>query len=310
MSAKQDGDSGEPCAVPLPDKAEECLLKGKPVSVVAEAGANPPGLVDELQIHQAVIDVVRDISERKKQEADLQRAQLQLAHMARYLTVGEMVASIAHEVNKPIYTITNYAKACSTVLAKETPDLNDLRDWCHEIAVAASRTGAIITRLLKFTQRTEPARTPSEFHGILNEAIALAESETCCVFVIVRKEFIDAEVMVEVDRIQILQVVVNLLQNACQALAMQPLKDRYLTIRTAHAGECIEVTVTDNGPGFSTAAASMLFTPFFTTKPDGVGMGLAISKSIVEAHGGRIWATSNSGEGAAFHFTIPKALMA
>ena len=310
MSVKQDRDSGEPCAALLPDKAEECLLKGNPVPVVAEAGANPLGLVDELQIHQAVIDVVRDISERKKQDADLQRAQLQLAHMARYLTVGEMVASIAHEVNKPIYTIANYAKACSTVLAKETPDLNDLRDWCHEIAVAASRTGAIITRLLKFTQRTEPARNPSEFHGILNEAIALAESETGCVFVIVRKEFIDAEVLVEVDRIQILQVVVNLLQNACQALAMQPLKDRYLTIRTAHAGECIEVTVTDNGPGFSTAAASKLFTPFFTTKPDGVGMGLAISKSIVEAHGGQIWATSKSGEGATFHFTIPKALMA
>jgi PAS domain S-box-containing protein len=256
---------------------------------------------------RTLISVIRDISERKKHEDDLLHAQIQLAHMARFLTVGEMVASIAHEVNKPIYTIANYAKACGTVLAKDAPNLDDLRDWCREIAVAASRTGAIITRLLKFTQRTESAHEPAELHAILNEAVALVESEVRTTFAEIHRQFSDAESMVEGDRIQIQQVVVNLLQNACQALAMQPLKGRQLTVSTVAAENCMQVTVADNGPGIADGAHAKLFTPFFTTKSDGIGMGLAISKSIVEAHGGRIWATSNNGEGAAFHFTIPKA---
>jgi two-component system sensor kinase FixL len=227
--------------------------------------------------------------------------------MARLSTIGEMVASIAHEVNKPVYSIANYAKACSTILANDAPSLGDLRDWCREIAVAASRTGAIMARLLNFARRTEPERRPFELHGILHEAIALADSQIGSDFVVVQKEFIDADVFLEVDRIQIQQVVVNLLQNACQALAMRPTADRRVTIGTADHADVIEISVTDNGPGFANATATRLFEPFFTTRPEGSGMGLAISKSIIEAHGGRVWATSNPGAGAAFHFTIPKS---
>jgi two-component system sensor kinase FixL len=164
-----------------------------------------------------------------------------------------------------------------------------------------------MARLLNFARRTEPERRPFELHGILHEAIALADSQIGSDFVVVQKEFIDADVFLEVDRIQIQQVVVNLLQNACQALAMRPTADRRVTIGTADHADVIEISVTDNGPGFANATATRLFEPFFTTRPEGSGMGLAISKSIIEAHGGRVWATSNPGAGAAFHFTIPKS---
>jgi PAS domain S-box-containing protein len=256
---------------------------------------------------RTVISVVRDIGERRKQEEELQRAQAQLTHMARLSIVGEMVASIAHEVNKPIYSIANYAKACNTLLAKDTPELSDLRDWVREIMIAASRTGAIIARLLHFSRRSELQRIASELHDILNEAIDLAAFEILSTCVVVKREFVAAHLMVEVDRVQIQQVVANLLQNACQELAMRPLAGRQVTIRTAQAGDFIAISVIDNGPGIAVAAAAMLFEPFFTTKPEGLGMGLAISKSIIEAHGGRIWATANEGQGATFHFTLPKA---
>lgn len=250
---------------------------------------------------------VRDVTERKRSEEQLQRLRSELTHVSRLSTAGEMVAGIAHEVNKPLYSIANYAKACCNVLALDEPDLEDLREWTREIAAAAARAGEITRRLLDFVRRAEPQRISARIGEVIEEAISLLAAETRGLPVVVRRQFADAETVVNVDRIQIQQVLVNLLRNACEALEAKDAAAKEVTIRTAVGGDSVEVSVADNGPGLPDPGASRLFEPFFTTKPEGLGMGLAISKTIVEAHGGRIWATARPGGGATFHFTLPKA---
>lgn len=251
--------------------------------------------------------IARDVTDRKRFEEKLQLMQAQLAHMARLSTAGEMVASIAHEVNKPLYTLMNYAKACSNLLAAEHPDLGELREWNREIASGASRAGEIINRLIGFVRRTELQRVPANIREMIDESAAIIASEVHDGRLTLGMHLEDVDLTVLVDRIQIQQVLVNLLRNACQACKESGTDAPQVMIRTTLTQQGVEVSVGDNGIGLPEPLASRLFQPFFTTKPDGLGMGLAISKTIIEAHGGRIWATANPGPGATFHFTLPRS---
>ena len=242
---------------------------------------------------------------REREEEQLRQTQAELAHMARLTTVGEMTAGIAHEINKPLYSILNYAKACGNVLSQRRPSLADLREWNQGIAAAAARAGAIMKRLMEFLRKAEPQLLPESVWKIVDEAIQLVALEPSSLDVILENQCSPRVPFVRVDRVQIQQVLFNLLCNACDALHRNGIDERRIVIRSATGAEFVEVSVSDTGPGLGAIDAEQLFAPFFTTKTEGLGMGLAICKTIVEAHGGRISASSSEGGGAVFRFTLP-----
>jgi C4-dicarboxylate-specific signal transduction histidine kinase len=217
-----------------------------------------------------------------------------------------MVAGIAHEVNQPLYSILNFAKASRNVLAAEgEPNREDLREWNEEIAAAASRTGEIIARLRSFVRRTEMQCSSADLNEIVRESIELMAFETRRLGIAVRPELCESPFAVNVDRVQIQQVVVNLLRNACEAMAGGPAPAGMIVVRTALVDRGAEISVADRGPGLPAGGDLQIFDAFVTTKPDGLGMGLAISKTIVEAHGGSLSGASNPEGGATFRFTLP-----
>jgi PAS domain S-box-containing protein len=250
--------------------------------------------------------VKEDITKSKKVEEDLQHMRLQLTHVARLSTLGEMAAELAHELNHPLYAILNYTKASRNVLTEEgPPDLDRLREWNEEIAEIASSAGEAVKRLRSFARRGESPRTACRVEEIVEEAMRLVAVETRRAGVTVETSFPAASPPVDVDRVQIQQVLVNLLSNAVEAMQATPAETRRTTIRTSVRDGAVEVAVADRGPGLPPGNESKMFEPFVTTKPEGMGMGLSIARSIVEAHGGALWAESNAEGGATFRFTLP-----
>lgn len=248
-----------------------------------------------------------DITERKLAEEEHHRLQQELAHVARLSTMGEMVAGIAHEVSQPLHSITTFAKACSNLLSRDEVRLDQLREWNQAIAVAAGRGGAIIKRLRAFLSKSEPQFALTAVREVIEESLSFFAFEIRDRRVTVHAQIYVADLLVRIERIQIQQLLVNLLQNACEALAERTEGEGQVRVGAAVAGEFVEVSVADNGPGLMGCDISKLFDPFFSTKPNGMGMGLGICRTIVEAHGGTIWAVSSPEGGAAFHFTLPVA---
>jgi PAS domain S-box-containing protein len=250
--------------------------------------------------------VKEDITERKKAEETLQQMHLQLAHVARLSTLGEMAAELAHELNHPLYAILNYAKASRNVLAEEgPPDLESLREWNEEIADIAMSAGEVVKRLRSFARRAESPRTACRIEEIIEEALGLVAVEMRRARVTVDAAFAAASPPIQVDRVQIQQVLVNLLTNAVEAMGGAPKGARQIAIRTAVGEGAVEVAVADRGVGLPPGRETKIFEPFVSTKPNGLGMGLSIARTIVEAHGGRLWAEANPAGGAVFQFTLP-----
>jgi len=248
---------------------------------------------------------IADTTELKAAQLAQQQLQLQLAHMGRVATVGEMIAGIAHEVNQPLYSIVNYAKAGTNLLAQPTPRIEELRECNREIAAAAVRAADIIARLRTFLSRSDSRRGPANLCELIDETIGLVAYQTQHRSVVVHTDFDTPCQIVEVDRVQIQQVLVNLLQNAWEALEEMPARERRVIIQTAVDEHAVRVSISDNGPGLQAIPASRIFDPFVTTKRKGLGVGLSISKTIIQAHGGRIWGEFPPKEGAVFHFTLP-----
>ena len=220
--------------------------------------------------------------------------------------MGELVAGIGHELNQPLYAIVNFSKACRNVLgAQGSLDRTSLREWIEEIARAAGRAGAIVARLRDFTRRTELTLAPASLNKIVEESVRLLAFEARRLGVQVTCELPSPAPLVTVDRLQIQQVLVNLLSNAYEALDAPDVPLRRVQIHVGTADGEVEVCVADNGHGLPPDGHVRIFDPFVTTKPAGLGMGLAISRTIVEAHGGRLWAGPSAAGGAAFHFTLP-----
>lgn len=248
----------------------------------------------------------RDITERIMTGEKLSEMEAQLTHAGRLSALGEMVAGIAHEINQPLYSIVNFAKACRNVLRGEgEPNRDELVEWNGEIAEAASRATEIIKRLRQFARKGTSHFVSVHIDEVIEDSVELMAFELRRKGVEVCRDLASGLPPVSADRVQIEQVLINLLQNACEAMAEVPKASRQVFVRTRHREACVVISIEDRGPGLREENRFTIFHPFVTTKADGLGMGLAISTTIAEAHGGKLWATSGSEGGAAFHLLLP-----
>ncbi|HZW46666.1 MAG TPA: ATP-binding protein, partial [Microvirga sp.] len=246
---------------------------------------------------------VRDLTERQQAETRLQELQSELVHVSRLTALGEMASALAHELNQPLAAISNYVTGSRQLLAREAPDLAKVRPALDKAGEQALRAGQIIRRLRDFVARGETERRIESLPKLLQDALALALVGAREHGVRVSMSLDPAAEFVLADKVQVQQVVLNLVRNAMDA--MEDSDKRKLRIESRRFdGDSVEVVVTDTGPGISPEVERQLFQPFVTTKAAGMGIGLSISRTIVESHGGKLWAESEAGGGAAFHFTL------
>jgi C4-dicarboxylate-specific signal transduction histidine kinase len=244
-------------------------------------------------------------AERKRSEEAVRKAQAELAHVSRITTLGEMAASIAHEVDQPLSGVVINANACVRFLARPSPDLGEVRDGLHAIARDGRRASEVIARVRALARRGGTDKEPLDINDVISEVVALAEGEARRTHARVRTELAGTLPRVIGDRVQLQQVVLNLLLNGLDAMHEVLDRPRELVIRTeAEATDRVRVAVRDSGSGIDPQLATRIFDAFYTTKPAGMGMGLSISRSIVEQHGGRLWAVPNDGPGTTFQFTV------
>ena len=247
---------------------------------------------------------VRDITERQTTRERLHELQSELLHASRLSAMGQMASALAHELNQPLTAVINYVQACRRLLAGGNAPRERLHDVMDKAVAQASRAGQIIQRMRQFIQKGETERQLESINKVVEEASALALVGARESGIVVRLELSPDLPPVLVDRIQIQQVVLNLVRNATEALAA--VERRELTIRTSRPnGALVDVAVSDTGPGLSAEVVDQLFQPFVTTKPKGMGLGLSISRSIIEAHGGRLQAIANPEGGVTFRLSLP-----
>jgi PAS domain S-box-containing protein len=253
--------------------------------------------------HRFGLALVRDITERKRAEETLRQTEAELAHVARVATLGEMTASIAHEINQPLGAVVNNASACLRWLAAS--NLEEARQSAELIISDGHRAGEIIDRIRALAKKAPPQKDWVNINETILEVIALARSEVQGNRVALQTQLSDELPLVLGDRIQLQQVILNLVMNGIEAMSAVTDRSRDLLIRSCqYESDKVFVAVQDSGTGLETESLDHLFTAFFTTKPKGMGMGLAISRSIIEAQGGRLWASPNDGPGATFQFTL------
>jgi C4-dicarboxylate-specific signal transduction histidine kinase len=235
----------------------------------------------------------------------LREAQIELAHVSRVTTMGELAASIAHEVNQPLAGIVTNANASLRWLAGEMPDLNEAREAIRRIVRDGNRAGDVISRMRALFKKARTAKERLDINEAIEEVVILTQSEVRRNKVSLRTELAATLPPVAGDRVQLQQVVVNLILNGIEAMSTLEDRARELVITTERGkGDEVRVAVHDVGLGLNPQHAERMFEAFYTTKPDGLGVGLSISRSIVENHGGRLWAVPNDGPGATFQFTL------
>jgi C4-dicarboxylate-specific signal transduction histidine kinase len=268
------------------------------VHVVAHAISDESGSIE-------FVGAVMDLTAAKQAEEALRQAQANLAHVSRVTTLGEMAASIAHEVDQPLSGVVINANACLRFLTGPSPNLDEVRDGLQAIARDGRRASDVIARIRAFARRTPTGKEPVEINEVIREVLPLAESEVRRTRAGLRTDLAENLPRVLGDRVQLQQVVLNLLLNGLDAMTAVVDRPRELVISTqSEASERVHVAVQDSGSGIDPQLANRLFEAFYTTKRDGMGMGLSISRSIVEQHGGRLWAVPNDGPGTTFHFTV------
>jgi C4-dicarboxylate-specific signal transduction histidine kinase len=246
-----------------------------------------------------------EIAERRQAEHSLRQAQDDLAHVSRVTTMGELVASIAHEVNQPLGAIVTNGQACVRLLSSEPPDLERSRQVIGRMIDDGLRASEVIRRIRDLLHKTTPEKAPLDINGIVQEVIELVDSDVRRTGVELRIDLAADVQPVVGDRIQLQQVILNLILNARDAMSMQPQqRELLITSRQNEFGEVV-VAVRDSGTGLDAKNAERIFDPFFTTKPQGMGLGLSISRRIIEDHGGRLWAKANLDKGATIQFTLP-----
>jgi PAS domain S-box-containing protein len=258
----------------------------------------------EGRIVGAVI-VNEDVTEEIKSEDKLRQTELELARISRLTIMGELTASIAHEVNQPMAAVTANAGAALRWLAMSPPNLEETRQAVERIARDGSRAREVIQRLRALMKKSEPARKPVNLNELIRETLALVQPELKRKRISLKTDFAPGLPFVPADFVLIQQVLLNLIVNAVDSLCSVSDRPRVLHIWTNCIEAAVRVVVQDTGLGFNARASEQLFEPFYTTKSGGVGMGLAISRSIVEAHGGRLWAAPNEEHGATFQFVLP-----
>jgi two-component system sensor kinase FixL len=245
----------------------------------------------------------RDLTERQTTERRLQDMQTELVHVSRLTALGEMASALAHELNQPLSAIANYVKGCERLLKVDPPDKEKIRGALSSAAEQALRAGHIIRRLRDFVAKGEAERRIESLPKLLEEAGALAMIGAKERGVHLRFDISRQVELVLADKVQVQQVVLNLMRNAIDAMEDSPRRELIVAARPIE-DDMADISVSDTGPGISPEFAEHLFQPFMTTKATGMGVGLSISRTIVEAHGGRIWAEPRKGGGTVFHFTL------
>jgi len=256
---------------------------------------------------------LRDVTERKQIEAArkqavdaLVEARAELARVARVTTMGELAASIAQEVNQPLAAVITNASACLRWLAATPSNMAEANAAVQRVIRDANRAGEVIVGIRAFLKRGQPRKTQLQMGEIVREVVILAQGEARTHEVAMRVESTADLPPVLADQVEVQQVLLNLILNAIEAMSTVTERARVLEVATAkHGADEVVVAVRDSGPGLDLGRMERLFDPFYTTKPDGMGMGLAISRSIIDAHGGQLWAMPNDGPGATFRFTLP-----
>ena len=255
----------------------------------------------------AALAVTRDLTDRVRESEALQEAQAELAHVTRVMTLGELTASIAHEVNQPLAAIVADANASLNWLAASPPDLGSVRESLDAIVKDGHRASEVIQRIRQLATKTSPQKARLDMNDVVRDIVPLIGTEMRSHEVSLRIDLAPALPPVLADRVQLQQVLINLVMNGIEAMASIEGRSRELVIRSQPGDDDhVVVAVQDAGVGFDAQKTDQLFSAFYTTKPDGMGMGLSISQSIVAAHGGRLWATPNPDHGATFHFALPR----
>jgi signal transduction histidine kinase len=252
------------------------------------------------------ISLSRDITDRKRAEEErerLRQAEADLARISRTTTMGEFTASLAHEIRQPIAAAITNAKTCIRWLSRDRPDVQEARDAAARIVADANRAAEIVSRVRALYKNDAPRSEPVDLNDVVRETLALLRGEAARHAVAVREALAPGLPPAMGDRVQLQQVLVNLILNGLEATGAGP---GVLRIESARGrdGDLV-VSVRDEGVGLPEGAADRIFDAFFTTKPQGTGMGLAISRSIIERHGGRLWATPGQPRGTSFHVSLP-----
>jgi two-component system, LuxR family, sensor kinase FixL len=283
-------------------------------TVIRTAGGEPRAILmtatfpTEADMFGNVLVSVFDITERNRTEQALQQAQAELAHVSRVATLGELTASIAHEVNQPLAAVVTNGDACLRWIARQPPELNEARTCLLEIVTEGRRAGDVIQRLRALSGKSEPQPVALDVGTTIAEAVLLLRRQAQDLGVEIRLAVEPSLPPVRADRVQLQQVIINLAINGMQAMGETPAAERELTIAAAAVtNQMVQLSVCDRGTGIAATAASRLFEPFFTTKRHGMGMGLSICRSIVESLGGRLWAENNTRRGATLYLTLPVA---
>jgi C4-dicarboxylate-specific signal transduction histidine kinase len=250
--------------------------------------------------------IATDISERRQIAEMAARQQERMDHTTRLISMGEMASSLAHELNQPLAAIANYAMGCVKRLQDDAFDRQEILEAMQKANLQAERAGKIIRRMREFVRKSEPHREAVRLHEIVEETLGLAEIDARKLGIAIHCEVPADLPPVFADRIMIEQVLLNLIRNGIEAMADTPHERRLLSV-TAHPAEegRVEVEIRDHGVGFDAADAERMFSPFFTTKAHGLGMGLNICRSIIEYHRGRLWAQPMSDGGSLFAFSLP-----
>ena len=260
----------------------------------------------ELRVEERTAELRQANESLRERGEALQEVQTELAHVTRVMTLGELTASIAHEVNQPLAAIVTNGNACLRWLGGASPNLTEARQAVDRIIKDSYRASAVISRVRTLVKKA-PARSDLvDLNDVILEVLALAESEARRNHVLLKQQLAGDLPFVHGDRVQLQQVILNLIINGLESIAKSKHGSRELSISsTKDEANNVVVAVRDSGDGLDPANLERVFDAFFTTKADGMGMGLAISRTIIESHGGRLWATTNAPKGAVFQFTIP-----
>jgi C4-dicarboxylate-specific signal transduction histidine kinase len=259
--------------------------------------------------HPAVRGIIvnwRDITDRKLSEEKLASQQAELLHASRLSTMGQMVATMSHEISQPLAALGNFSAACTKMLeTSPSADPELFRGYVHEISRQAQRAGAIVKRLRAFGAKSTPDQELCDLNWLLRDSVELVASELRRHGVSVQWDLAEPAPQIAVDRIQLQQVIVNLLTNACDAMLEVDPDRRLIAVRSFVQHDAAAIEIIDRGLGLPAEVMKSLFQPFFTTKPDGMGLGLSICREIVEDHGGQIDAVSAGRSGATFRLRMP-----
>jgi len=283
-----------------PESVELTAKDGRDYELLSAPLPNPDGMIDK------VIGVIRDITRFKQAEEQARQIRTELERISRIITVGEMASGLAHELNQPLCAIANYANGCLRMMKTETTNSGKLLSAIEQIAAQADRGGKIIHRIRSLIGRREPHLSTVDINKIVRDVVSLEEAAVTQAGVAIQLE-LDGDIpLILADKIEIEQVVLNLAKNGVEAMSDTAIDRRQLTIRTSAVGsDAVQVAVRDMGKGLPLEEADKIFDSFFSTKPAGLGMGLSISRSIIEGHRGKLWGEPNPDAGTTFRFILP-----